>query len=75
MILIDLNMPGMSGIETIGALREKQVDARFIMLTVSDNDRDVVSALRAERMAICSRIWSRRICVIACAGPRMGPRC
>ncbi|QBY55596.1 two-component system response regulator NarL [Cupriavidus oxalaticus] len=46
-ILIDLNMPGMSGIETIGALREKHVDSRFIMLTVSDNERDVVSALRA----------------------------
>jgi len=46
-ILIDLNMPGMNGVETIGALRESQVNARFIMLTVSDSERDVVSALRA----------------------------
>lgn len=46
-ILVDLNMPGMSGIETLGLLREKQVDARFIMLTVSDSERDVMMALRA----------------------------
>jgi two-component system nitrate/nitrite response regulator NarL len=46
-ILVDLNMPGMSGIETLGLLRERQVDARYIMLTVSDNERDVMMALRA----------------------------
>jgi two-component system, NarL family, nitrate/nitrite response regulator NarL len=46
-ILIDLNMPQTSGIETIGLLRQNGIDARFIMLTVSDSERDVVSALRA----------------------------
>ncbi|MEM5389456.1 two-component system response regulator NarL [Paraburkholderia phymatum] len=46
-VLIDLNMPRMNGIETLEGMREAGVDARFIMLTVSDNERDVVAALRA----------------------------
>ncbi|BAL27092.1 two-component system, NarL family, nitrate/nitrite response regulator (plasmid) [Azoarcus sp. KH32C] len=46
-VLIDLNMPGMNGIDTLTMLRERGVQARFVMLTVSDNQRDVVAALRA----------------------------
>lgn len=46
-ILIDLNMPEMSGIETLEKMRQNGVEARFLMLTVSDNERDVVAALRA----------------------------
>jgi len=46
-VLIDLNMPEMNGIETLEMMREHGVDARFLMLTVSDNERDVVAALRA----------------------------
>jgi two-component system, NarL family, nitrate/nitrite response regulator NarL len=46
-VLVDLNMPGMNGIDTLTMLRERGVEARFIMLTVSDNQRDVVAALRA----------------------------
>ena len=46
-VLIDLNMPEMSGIETLEMMKQHNVDARFLMLTVSDNERDVVAALRA----------------------------
>lgn len=46
-MLVDLNMPEMSGVETISLLRERGVKARFVMLTVSDSERDVVAALRA----------------------------
>ncbi|MFX1675960.1 two-component system response regulator NarL [Paraburkholderia sp. A2WS-5] len=46
-MLVDLNMPEMSGIETIALLRDQGVKARLVMLTVSDNERDVVAALRA----------------------------
>jgi DNA-binding NarL/FixJ family response regulator len=47
MILMDLNMKGMDGIQTTEALRESGVTACIIMVTVSDNDNDVIAALRA----------------------------
>jgi len=47
LILLDLNMKGMDGIETLKRLKEKEPDTRVIMLTVSDNEDDVVTALRA----------------------------
>ncbi len=46
LITLDLNMQGMDGLETLKLLRDKGVDARIIMLTVSDNDEDVVEAVR-----------------------------
>jgi two-component system nitrate/nitrite response regulator NarL len=47
LILLDLNMKGWSGIETLERLRAADLDARIIMLTVSDSEEDVVAALRA----------------------------
>lgn len=47
LITLDLNMQGMDGLETLKHLREKGVDSRIIMLTVSDNDEDVVEAVRS----------------------------
>ncbi|WP_395344478.1 two-component system response regulator NarL [Ningiella sp. W23] len=46
LITLDLNMQGMDGLETLKNMRDKGVDARIIMLTVSDNDEDVVEAVR-----------------------------
>lgn len=46
LILLDLNMPGMNGIETISAMRKAGVDARIIIFTVSDDHADVVEALQ-----------------------------
>jgi len=48
LILLDLNMKGMGGLETLQILREADCDARIIMLTVSNNEVDVVNALRAD---------------------------
>jgi len=45
LVLLDLNMQGMDGLETLKAIREVHVDARIIMLTVSDNDEDVICAI------------------------------
>jgi len=45
LIILDLNMQGMDGLETLRALREAELSSRIIMLTVSDNDEDVVSAI------------------------------
>jgi len=47
LILLDLNMKGLGGIETLKRLRELDLDARVVMLTVSDSEDDVVAALRA----------------------------
>lgn len=45
LIVLDLNMQGMDGLETLHAMRNAQVTSRIIMLTVSDNDEDVVRAI------------------------------
>jgi two-component system nitrate/nitrite response regulator NarL len=47
LILLDLNMKGMNGIQTLERLRRADLDARVVMLTVSDNEEDVIAALRA----------------------------
>lgn len=47
LILLDLNMKGMDGIATLKAIKETDLDARVVMLTVSDHEEDVVAALRA----------------------------
>lgn len=47
LILLDLNMKGLNGIETLQRLRDADLDARIVMLTVSDSEEDVVAALRA----------------------------
>ena len=46
LILLDLNMPGMDGLETLQRLREAKVDARIILFTVSDDQSHVLEALR-----------------------------
>lgn len=40
-ILLDLNMKGMSGLDTLNALRRDGVTAQIIILTVSDASSDV----------------------------------
>lgn len=47
MILLDLNMPGMNGIETLKRLRETDYAGRIVMFTVSDHEEDVVNALQS----------------------------
>jgi len=47
LILLDLNMKGMGGIDTLRALREDGLEARVVMLTVSDNADDLIAAIRA----------------------------
>jgi len=47
LILLDLSMKGMDGIETLVALRDADVAARIVVFTVSDDRSDVVSALKS----------------------------
>lgn len=46
MVLLDLNMPGLNGIETLKRLRDQGFAGRVVMFTVSDHEEDVVAALQ-----------------------------
>ena len=46
-ILLDINMPGMSGVETLSALRHKGMETPVLMLTISQQEDDLVGAIRA----------------------------
>jgi two-component system nitrate/nitrite response regulator NarL len=47
MILLDLNMKDMSGVEVLKVIKASGSDARVVMLTVSDAEADLVASLRA----------------------------
>lgn len=47
LIVLDLNMQGRDGLDTLRCLREQGCTARIVMLTVSDNSNDVLNCLRA----------------------------
>jgi two-component system nitrate/nitrite response regulator NarL len=46
MVLLDLNMKDMSGLDVLKALKAWEIDTRIVMLTVSDQADDLISALR-----------------------------
>jgi DNA-binding NarL/FixJ family response regulator len=46
-VLMDLNMPVLSGVEATRRLIAQRPDARVLMLTVSADDKDVLDAVRA----------------------------
>ena len=46
-ILLDLNMDKMDGLQTLQAMKSADIDSRIIILTVSDNEKDIVATLRA----------------------------
>ncbi|MFC3282044.1 two-component system response regulator NarL [Litchfieldella rifensis] len=47
LVLLDLNMPGLNGIETLKRLREANFAGRVVIFTVSDSEDDVIAALKA----------------------------
>lgn len=47
MIILDLNMKGMSGLDVLKALRNENVDARIVILTVSDSRSDIFALVDA----------------------------
>jgi two-component system, NarL family, nitrate/nitrite response regulator NarL len=47
LVLIDLNMKGMNGIETLTHIKEAGLESKCIVLTVSDAEDDLLEALRS----------------------------
>ncbi|MCK6263907.1 response regulator [Vibrio sp. ZSDE26] len=47
LILLDLNMKGMSGLDTLKALRADGATAAIVILTVSDNAADIEAIIKA----------------------------
>ncbi|WP_067582642.1 two-component system response regulator NarL [Endozoicomonas ascidiicola] len=47
LVLLDLNMKGMDGLETLKILRAEGVDSRVVVLTVSEHREDVARMFRA----------------------------
>ena len=46
-VIMDINLPGMSGIDCIKTIKDKCPDTQFMMFTVYENDEKVLQALRA----------------------------
>jgi DNA-binding NarL/FixJ family response regulator len=46
-VLMDINLPGMSGIECVGSLKQLWPDVQFMMLTIYENSDRIFEALAA----------------------------
>jgi DNA-binding NarL/FixJ family response regulator len=46
-VLLDLNMPKKDGIATLREVRERRLPVRVLMLTISQDDNDLMDAIRA----------------------------
>lgn len=44
-ILLDINMPVMDGIQTLVAIRKTRPEQKVLMLTISQNDEDLINAI------------------------------
>lgn len=58
--IVDLRMTPMDGAELTLQLRQRNHEARVILLTTYDTDEEVFRGLRAGASTICSRMSARR---------------
>lgn len=47
LVLMDINMPVMNGLEAVRQIKQQLPETRVVMLTVSDDDRALVDAIKA----------------------------
>lgn len=46
LILLDLNMPGLNGLDTLDKMRQTSLSGRIVVFSVSNHEDDVVTALK-----------------------------
>ena len=46
-VLMDINLPGMNGVEAVSILKQKNKDLKFVMCTVFEDDENIFKALQA----------------------------
>ncbi len=46
-ILMDINMSGIDGIQTMGLIRKEKPDQKVLMLTISEKDEDLIGSILA----------------------------
>lgn len=73
--LMDLQMPGMNGIETISAIRREFPNARFIVLTTYQGDIQALRALKAGAMGYLLKNMLRKELLDTIRKVHSGKRC
>ena len=71
-ILMDLRMPGMSGVEAIAAIRSERPEIAFIVLTTYQGDEDIRKALAAGAQSYLLKGMSHLKLLEAIRSVRMG---
>lgn len=55
LVIMDLGLPKMNGIETTGAIRQINSEVKIIMLTSHNDEKEVLDSLKAGANAYCSK--------------------
>lgn len=72
--LMDLQLPGLGGVEAITAIRREFPQSRFIVLTTYDGDEDIYRALKAGAQGYLLKGAFREVVIEAIRAVRQGLR-
>jgi DNA-binding NarL/FixJ family response regulator len=72
LILLDIDLPGMSGIETVRELSPRLPETKIVMLTVSTDRRDLLGAVRQGAFGYLTKDLSGDALLRAVRGIRQG---